>query len=208
MVSISGLYAITPDWTDPARIDAAVAAAIRGGARIVQVRSKQPAPLRRAITERVLATCRRHDVRCLVNDDLELAVALRADGVHLGRDDGAIEPARERLGDNAIIGVSCYGDFANALANPSATYVAFGSVFVSGTKPGAPRASLALFGQARAAGINAVAIGGITRENAASVIEAGADAICVIGELFGSGQPDQIEANARALSRLFDRDAA
>ncbi|MEZ5653621.1 MAG: thiamine phosphate synthase [Burkholderiaceae bacterium] len=199
---IRGLYAVTPDWPDPERLSAAVSAAVRGGAGIVQIRSKQvDRHLQRAIAQAVFEACRRHGAICLVNDDVELAVELGADGVHLGADDTAPGTARARLGPAAIIGVSCYDDFSRAQRWPEADYVAFGSVFVSRVKPTAVRAPLDLFGRARAAGLCSVAIGGIDRGNAARVFAAGADAVAVISDLF-EAPLEQIEQRAAEFTTL------
>jgi thiamine-phosphate pyrophosphorylase len=139
----------------------------------------------------------------LVNDDVELAAAVEADGVHLGRDDPAIERARARLGKSALIGVSCYNQLARALdaETRGADYVAFGSFFPSPTKPGAVRASLDLLQEARARlRVPIVAIGGITPENGASLIAAGADLLAVIDGVFNR---TDIRAAAARYTQLF-----
>jgi len=199
---IRGLYAVTPDWTDVERLSAAVSAALRGGANVVQVRSKQAdAGLRRAIAQAALEAVRGHKALCLINDDVELAATLGADGVHLGADDGSVSAARNRLGAGAVIGVSCYDDFARTSQDPQADYVAFGSVFVSRVKPDAVRAPLSLFTRARAAGLRTVAIGGIGRANAAQVFAAGAHAVAVISDLFDA-PAEEIERRAREFTAL------
>ena len=128
------------------------------------------------------------------------ALAIGADGVHLGRDDGDIVAARCAL-RGKLIGVSCYDSVAAARAAVAAgaDYVAFGSVFPSATKPGAVRAPLGLFEEARALGVPRVAIGGITPQNAASVLKAGADALAVISALFDA----PISERGREFTRLF-----
>jgi thiamine-phosphate pyrophosphorylase len=180
--------------------------ALVGGARAVQYRSKSAdAALRREQGAALLALCRAARVPLLVNDDLELAQSLGADGLHLGREDAPIAEARARLGPGRILGASCYDRLEVALAARSAgaDYVAFGSAFSSATKPGAARAPLALYREAKArVDIPIVAIGGITRGNARSLIEAGADAVAVISALFDA--PD-IERYARDLAEMFTR---
>ena len=203
---IAGLYAITREQADTSSLAREVEAAIAGGARVVQYRSKSAdAALRRAQAEALAAVCRRARVPLIVNDDLELALAAGADGVHLGRGDGDIAAARARLGPHGLLGASCYErmDLAERAVAAGADHVAFGSVFPSPTKPGAVRAPLALFTEARARlPVPIVAIGGITPENAAAVIEAGADALAVIAAVFES--PD-ITAAAARFRDLFER---
>jgi thiamine-phosphate pyrophosphorylase len=181
-----------------------VAAAISGGARLVQYRDKSTdAAKRRAEAAALLALCQSHGVPLIINDDVELAVAIGADGVHLGRDDPEVEAARRRLGPGPLVGVSCYDRFELALAARAAgaDYIAFGSFFPSTTKPGAVRASDALLGRARRElGLPVVAIGGITPENGAALIAAGADMLAVIHAVFGAAD---VRAAASALARLF-----
>lgn len=201
---LRGLYAITPDAADGAALLAPVAAAIDGGARLVQYRAKGiDRRDRLAAAAALLALCRGRGVPLVVNDDVELALALGADGVHLGRDDGDPRAARERL-PGAIIGVSCYDDPERAVAaeRAGADYVGIGSVFASTTKPLAAKAGLAALAQARRrTRLPIAAIGGITASNAADAVRAGADMLAVISALFGA--PD-VAAAARALSRPFD----
>jgi len=193
-VTLRGLYAITPERPDLEKIRLALA----GGARLLQYRSKHADRAQAAATVRLA-----HDfgARVIVNDDVELALELGADGAHLGRDDGDLRSARRRLGDR-ILGASCYDDLslARAAVAAGADYVAFGSVFASATKPAAPRAPLALFGQAKSLGVPLAAIGGVTLANAAQVIAAGADLLAVITDLFDA--PD-VRARAAEYGKLF-----
>ena len=204
---IAGLYAITPEADDSvsgtARLLAAVAAALEGGARVVQYRNKRAAPAARL--EHALglsALCVKHGAVFIVNDDIDLALEVEADGVHLGKADGDIARARKRLGPSRLLGASCYDNLALASAARAAgaDHLAFGSVFASTTKPGAVRAPLSLFAQARAFNLPLVAIGGITTGNAGDVIAAGADAIAVISDLFDA--PD-VRARATQFTQLF-----
>lgn len=204
---LRGLYAITPETADAGELVALVRAALDGGARLVQYRSKHAAAGARARqAEALLLLCRERGVPLIVNDDIELAIAVSADGLHLGRGDGDPREARSRLPD-AILGVSCYDDPARAVAaaGAGADYVGIGSVFASQTKPRAIRSGLAALAEAkRLARIPVAAIGGITPSNAAEAVAAGADMIAVITSLFGS--PD-VAGAARALSRPFDTEA-
>ena len=205
MNRLRGLYAVTPaDSTGTLRLSTRVEQAIAGGARIIQYRAKGGDPeRRRSEALALLASCRSRGIPLIVNDDLGLAEAIAADGVHLGRDDADPREARRRLGPKAIIGVSCYDSFERALwaQDIGATYAAFGRFFPSATKPEAVPARLCLLRRGRCElNLPLVAIGGITAENAGALIAAGADLIAVVDGVFG--QPD-ICAAALALSSLF-----
>jgi len=201
---LRGLYAVTPGIADTGVLVARVEAALAGGAAMIQYRAKDaPRELAIAQAKRLAALCRDHGVPLVVNDSVELALEAGADGVHLGRDDGDAREARRRM-PHAILGVSCYADpeRARAAAGAGADYVAIGSVFASGTKPGAVRAPLELLARAReAAGLPVVAIGGITPANAPQAIAAGADMVAVINAVFDA--PD-VRAAAAQFARLFD----
>lgn len=202
---IPGLYAITPDLEDTARLCQMVEASILGGASVVQYRNKVVnEALRFAQASALLPICRQHQIPFIINDHLDLFLALDADGLHIGGDDGDISATKKRIGEHKILGVSCYTDFANAekAEKAGADYVAFGACFPSNTKPHAPRAELTLFAQAKALSIPCVAIGGITLDNADSVIKAGASAIAVIGELFNRDL-EETKTVAQQFSSLF-----
>ena len=205
-VQVSGLYAITPEEPDTEVLAEKVRHALAGGARIVQYRNKSAdRALRARQAATLLALCRKAAIPLVINDDLELALQIDADGLHVGRGDVDIARARERLGERKILGASCYDsiELAVAASNQGADYVAFGSVFPSTTKPGATRVPLSLLGRARDhLGVPIVAIGGITRENASSVIDAGADAIAVISALFDA---TDIAVIARGFECLFSK---
>jgi len=203
-VAISGLYAVTPDLLDSDGLFERVAAAIAGGASAVQYRNKLASPpLQRAQALVLRDLCAERNVLFIVNDDIDLAYAVDADGVHLGRDDAPIAHARERLGRAAIIGASCYDSLERAAAAVAAgsDYIAFGSFFPSLTKPDAVRAEAALLTAAKSRWhVAVVAIGGITAAAAPALIDAGADAVAVIGALFE--MPD-VAASARAFRDVF-----
>lgn len=201
---LRGLYVIT-DRVQCARrgvIDS-VADALAGGARIVQYRDKSQDHRRRFDEALQLSgLCAAHAAILIINDDARLARAVAANGVHLGRDDPGIASTRNLLGPEAIIGVSCYDDFAlaEAAARDGANYVAFGSVFPSPTKPDAVRAPLELFHRAREElAIPACAIGGINRDNIASVVRSGAAMAAVVSAVFAA---DDVEAATRELVRM------
>jgi thiamine-phosphate pyrophosphorylase len=202
---LAGLYTIADTrYLDDARLLPAVGAAIAGGARVIQYRDKKHSAAERARHAGELATlCRRHDVLFIVNDDVTLAKETQADGVHLGREDVPLAEARKLLGAQAIIGVSCYNELARAeqAAVQGADYVAFGRFFPSRTKPQAVQAGLDLLREAKKKlHIPVVAIGGITPENGAALIAAGADALAVIEGVFGQAD---VRAAAGRYARLF-----
>ena len=200
---VRGLYAITQtDNKSGDTIINEVIAAIRGGAVIVQYRDKNPTDAI-FLAKALVKVCHRHKVPLIINDDVELAARVGADGVHIGKEDGAIAQARKHLGDDAIIGVSCYDFVEQALdaQGQGATYVAFGRFFPSSSKPLAAPAQIETLQQAKLLlNIPIVAIGGILPENGAQLLTAGADLLAVIGGLF-EGQPEQ---SARAYQALFD----
>jgi thiamine-phosphate pyrophosphorylase len=199
-----GLYALTPDLADTRLLAGLVGQAIQGGAAAVQYRNKPaPAALRHEQAAALLAICRAAGVPLIVNDDLELAIAIDADGAHLGSGDGDLEDARRRLGSRRLLGASCYNrlELAHAAVAAGADYVAFGAAFASPTKPGAVHAPLELYREARRTfPVPIVAIGGITVDNAAELLAAGVDAIAVITALFEAGD---VERRARELRDLF-----
>jgi thiamine-phosphate pyrophosphorylase len=200
------LYAVTPEEPDTEALATKVHDALLGGARIVQYRNKSgTSALRRAQCAALLALCRAAGASLIVNDDLDLALAAGADGLHLGRDDIPIGIARAELGDDMLLGASCYDrlELAVAARDAGADYVAFGSAFPSTTKPGAPRASSVLYREAKSRlDLPIVAIGGITLRNAPALIAAGVDAVAVISALFDA--PD-IASAADDFERLFDK---
>lgn len=202
---IRGLYAIT-DAQGLQRRDyaARIEAALRGGARVLQYRDKTHDAARRRQQAQTLAhLCARYHALFIVNDDIELARAVGA-GVHLGRDDGAVTAARAAIGDLPI-GVSCYNELARAQAAVAAgaDYVAFGAFFPSPTKPNAAVATPALLQAARDLPLPRVAIGGITPDNGAALLAAGADALAAIDGIFAH---TDIETAARRYADLFNAD--
>ncbi|HYC47068.1 MAG TPA: thiamine phosphate synthase [Burkholderiales bacterium] len=201
---IAGLYAVTPDTEDTARLIRLVEATLEGGARIVQYRNKIAAPALKLAQARALkAVCVEHDALFIVNDDVGVAREVDADGVHVGRDDPALATARETLGREKVIGVSCYRSLALAreAQGAGADYVAFGSFFPSRVKPGAVRAPVELLTDAkRELSVPVVAIGGITAANGGELVRAGADALAVISALFDA---DDVTAAAAAFGPLF-----
>lgn len=200
---LRGLYAVTPETLAGPALYRAVEAACAGGAVLLQYRNKsQDAGCRRADATALRAITTVCGTRFIINDDVELAHEVGADGVHVGRDDCGLTAARARLGPDATIGVSCYDDpaLAREARRAGADYVAFGAMFASATKPSAPLAGHARFGEIASLGIARCAIGGITLARAPGLIAAGADLLAVVSDLFDA--PD-IRAQAHAYARLF-----
>ena len=201
---IKGLYAITPDMADLNTLIHKTQLAIEGGAFMVQYRSKiQDRAVKIQQCAAILRLCREYDVPCIVYDDVEMCRVLKEDGVHLGENDDNIAEVRRILGEYAIIGSSCYDqlDRAKQAQKEGASYVAFGAVFPTPTKPNAPRATLELLREAKSQiHIPIVAIGGITVNNAHDVIEAGVDAIAVITSLYES---NSIKETAETFLKMF-----
>jgi len=202
-----GLYAITPGSEDFAWLLKQLRRSLEGGAVIVQLRDKQ-GRLGPSQASQVLTLCHGYDVPLIINDDLELALRIGADGVHLGKEDIGLAEARKHLGRQAIIGVSCYGDLdrASSAAKLGASYVAFGAFYPSASKPDATPAPLQILRQAKELlECPLVAIGGITPENGTRLLEAGADLLAVIGGIFS--QKDPCLASHR-FRQLFDAPAS
>ena len=195
-----GLYAITPDMADTAALLAKVEQALKAGVALLQYRNKIISKDKRLLQARELAPLARgYGVPLIVNDDVEIALSIGANGVHLGKDDGDVAAARAKLAGK-ILGASCYADLESAKAaiRAGANYVAFGSVFPSPTKPDAVRAPLSLF-QNRL-GVPLCAIGGITLGNAPQLIAAGADLLAVISDVFDA---DDIAVRVSQYRKLF-----
>lgn len=204
---LRGLYAITDSQLlAGGRLLPYVAAALAGGARLLQYRDKSADAACRLDEAGALAElCARHGAALIVNDDLELAARLGV-GLHLGQEDGSLAAARARLGEAAIIGGTCHArlDLAERAVAEGASYVAFGRFFDSNTKPGAPAATPELLEQARARlDRPIVAIGGVTLETAPGLIRRGADMVAVIHALFAADSAAEVERRARAFAQLF-----
>ncbi|MFH2140400.1 MAG: thiamine phosphate synthase [Pseudomonadota bacterium] len=203
---IKGLYAITPDELDTPKLLQQVAQALRGGAGILQYRNKladASLQLEQAMALREMT--REFGAIFIVNDDVQLASQVSADGVHLGAEDGGIAAARAVLGRDKLIGASCYNraPLAVEAERQGADYVAFGAFFPSSVKPGAVAAEVDMLQSVRhELKVTVVAIGGITIENGGQLVKAGADALAVISALW---QAPDIEQAAKEFSQLFEQ---
>ena len=201
--TLKGLYGITGAEQGLEAVEAALTA----GLCLLQYRNKTDREgVREAQALELLALCRRHGTPLLLNDDVELCARIKADGVHLGQQDLTLTAARNRLGPEAIIGITCHQslDLARQAKEGGADYVAFGRFFPSSTKPEAPAASPEILAIAsRLLSLPIVAIGGINTENGASLIAAGADMLAVSEGLFAARD---VAATASKLKRLFTAD--
>jgi thiamine-phosphate pyrophosphorylase len=201
--SITGLYLLTRETADTEALLADVERVLKAGVRVLQYRDKSADSVRRLAQARALrGLCGRFGVTLIINDDVDLALAVAADGVHLGEDDAPIAAARLRLGADRIIGVSCYNGLARAerAVAEGADYVAFGAFFSSATKPQARAATPQLLRDARKLHVPIVAIGGIDAGNGGALIEAGADALAVLGSVWDASDPGRA---AQAMAALF-----
>ena len=200
----NGLYAIADTGNKECDLVAFSRAVLAGGAAILQYRAKTSVCIKTAGQIRDL--CRLYAVPFIVNDDVDMAEQLEADGVHLGGNDDDCRRVRDRFSNTQmIIGVSCYNVLSSALAaiQAGADYVSFGAFYPSPSKPDAVHAPLELLQQAKEViGKPIVAIGGIHPDNAPALLEAGTDFIAVISDLMNNPDP---EKRARLYNRLFDR---
>lgn len=209
-----GLYGITPEWDDTQRLLTAIRAAHAGGMQVLQWRRKLIAKntaLHQSQRQAVHELCIELNLPLIINDDWQVALDLHTAGAHLGRDDGVLAEARQGLYPDQWLGCTCYNqlELAEKALLLGVNYVAFGTAFSSSIKPDAPRATLDTYRKGRQLceqfgsshhRAAVVAIGGITTENTASLIEAGVDSIAVISSLF---EASDVYATARTFSRLF-----
>lgn len=202
---LKGLYAITDEsLITEENFKQSIELTLQGGSKIIQYRDKSGDQKKRLQQATLLQSlCTRYQATCIINDDIELAKAISADGVHLGREDVSISHARQFLDKNSIIGISCYDslDIAIEAEKNDADYVAFGAMFSSPTKPEASSASLELITAAKKQlSLPVCAIGGITESNIRQVVDHGADMAAVISNLFAA---DDIKLTAHRLSQSF-----
>lgn len=201
---IRGLYAITPDSENTGELLGKTQQALAGGVRCIQYRNKSvDNGLRKEQAGLLLQLCRKHEIPLIINDDIDLALEIDADGVHVGRDDSTVSDARKFLQQDKIVGASCYNnlDLAIEAEKQGADYVAFGAFFPSVTKPEATPVSISLINHARQIlTIPVVGIGGIQLNNAVMVIHNGCDAIAVCSDLFQAGN---IRVRAAQYAQLF-----
>lgn len=201
---MKGLYIVTPDWDDTQKLIDVTELALRGGAALVQYRHKNAGPaLRREQAERLLALCRRYQRPFIVNDYVDLCVALDADGVHVGGTDDSIAQVRAALGPGKLVGASCYGSLqlARDAHQAGASYVAFGGFYPSRVKKYPVTTPVEIITQSKAeVPLPSVVIGGMTQQNSVPLVAAGADMVAVISSVYMAADP---KAAAGEFTRLF-----
>ena len=189
----TGLYVVTDDRLDEPELLQQLQAALDAGADVVQFRDKsRPRGAAYASARRVAERCRAAGALLIVNDYADLAVAVGADGVHVGQDDLPPEAARTVVGPERLIGLSSsfLDEVRTAADDPNVDYLGFGALFPTGTKPDAEPAGPDLLAQARQLiGMPIVGIGGVTAANLGAAISAGADAVAVVSAVFGAPDP-------------------
>lgn len=204
---LKGLYVIT----DKRLIDRqdfvnTVEKSLKGGAKILQLREKNTNYDEVvAVGRELLSVTARYNVPLIINDFPEIAKEIGADGVHLGETDKSVSEARKLLGEQAIIGVSCYGIIERGMEalKSGADYLAFGTPYQTPTKPDRKPTALSVLKEARLKFGNTplFAIGGITRENISDVLATGVDGVAVITTVFGSPDP---EIASKVLADFFE----
>ena len=205
---LTGLYVIIDTETlgFKGEVDAA-RKAIKGGAKVIQLRDKQHSKGELlAIAKKLRDLCRKSNVLFIVNDYLDIALASEADGIHIGQDDLTLSVIRKELPVDKVIGLSTPTlALAREAESEGADYIAIGSIFSSPTKPKATVVGLERLRQVRKAiSIPIVAIGGINRQNISKIIKAGADSAAVISAVLN--QKD-IESAARQLVKEIEKAA-
>lgn len=202
---MKGLYIVTPDWDDTQKLLDVTESALRGGAALVQYRHKTAGPaLRQEQADRLLKLCRRYQRPFIINDYVDLCVALNADGVHVGGTDASVAQIRAALGPGKLVGASCYGSLqlARDAHQAGASYVAFGGFYLSRVKKYPVTTPPDIIAQSKAAiPLPTVVIGGMTQENAAQLVASGADMVAAISSVYMAADP---EAAARGFARLFE----
>lgn len=200
----AGLYAITdPILLKGDKLFSSVEAALMGGCKVIQYRDKLASDSERLQRAKILsALCRQHQAQLIINDDLKLCLESDADGVHLGKSDGDILSARERLGDSKILGVTCHNDllYAQQCIDLGVDYCAFGRVFPSHTKPDAPHCDLSVLAHAPKLSKPVVAIGGITLDNIELLMQTPVHNAAVIYGLFSE---NDIQKTAQEFQSYF-----
>lgn len=204
---INGIYAITPDWEDTRQLIIKTEELLSNKINLLQYRNKKASKqLRMTQAKELQALCHHYQVPFIINDDYELCGILNADGIHLGKNDITIEEVRDRLGNNIIVGISCYNDFerVNEMMTTNCDYIALGACFPTNTKPNAPHASLNFLENVVEISIKpVVAIGGINLDNCLPIINSGVNAIAMINALYST---DKVSDKILEIKRKFIND--
>lgn len=197
------IYAISDDVLMPENLALEYAREIlECGVKFFQFRSKKAVKNEKLASE-ILNLCEKFGAKFIVNDDVKFAKKIGAKAVHLGKEDEGIKEAFEILGEDAYVGVSCYNDISLAInaAKNGASYVAFGSVFVSPTKPNAPKCGLEVVKEAKQIlNLPVCVIGGINETNIGSLSHAKPDLIAVISAIYKDGN---IKENIKNLQKII-----
>ena len=198
------IYAISDDILMPENLALEYAREIlECGVKFFQFRSKKAVKNEKLASE-ILNLCEKFGAKFIVNDDVKFAKKIGAKAVHLGKDDEGIKEAFEILGKDAYVGVSCYNDINLAInaAKNGASYVAFGSVFTSPTKPNAPKCDLEVAREAKQIlNLPVCVIGGINETNIGSLSHAKPDLIAVISAIYKDGN---IKENIKNLQKIIE----
>lgn len=198
------IYAISDDILMPENLALEYAREIlECGVKFFQFRSKKAVKNEKLASE-ILNLCEKFGAKFIINDDVKFAKKIGAKAVHLGKDDENIKEAFEILGKNAYVGVSCYNDISLAInaAKNGASYVAFGSVFVSPTKPNAPKCGLEVVIEAKQIlNLPVCVIGGINETNIGSLSHVKPDLIAIISAIYKDGN---IKENIKNLQRIIE----
>ena len=204
MTNFSGLYLVTPDWDDTQKLLAVSEQALQGGVAILQYRHKTAdAKLRFIQAEALQTLCQRYHCPFIINDHVDLCLALDADGIHVGGLDASVEQVRTAVGPTKIVGASCYGDLqlAHSAHQQGASYVAFGGFYPSRIKKYPVTTEHSIVTQAKhRIPLPNVVIGGMTLENCQPLIAAGADMVAAISSVYMTDDP---ALAAREFSRLI-----
>jgi len=201
---MKGLYLVTPDWDDTEALLKATEIALTVGVGLLQYRHKTASgELRLEQASALLTLCRQHNVPFIVNDHIDLCIALDADGIHVGRTDASVAVVRTLIGKEKILGASCYGDFslAEQAQIAGASYVAFGGFYPSRVKKYEVSTPASIVSKAKAElTVPVCVIGGMTPENAKPLVKEGADMVAAISSVYSAAD---IATAVREFAVLF-----
>ena len=195
---MQGLYLVTPDWDDTRELVRVTELALQGGAALVQYRHKTADPaLRKEQAQSLHALCRRYQRPFIINDHVDLCLALDADGIHVGGTDATVAEVRAAVGPSKIVGASCYGslELARDAHRAGASYVAFGGFYPSRVKKYPVTTPIDIVAQSKATiPLPTVVIGGMTHDNAAPLVAVGADMVAAISSIYLATDPQAAAA--------------
>lgn len=201
---MKGLYLVTPDWDDTDALIKATETALSVGVGLLQYRHKTAnGELRLEQASALLKLCRQHNVPFIINDHIDLCIALDADGIHVGGIDASVAVVRTLIGKDKILGASCYGDFALAeqAQIAGASYVAFGGFYPSRVKKYEVSTPAAIVSKAKSQlTLPVCVIGGMTPDNAKPLVKEGADMVAAISSVYSA---DDIAIAVKEFAALF-----